>query len=91
MRLAPRAAPWVYQGAPSGPLVADVRIRYGWLWIGFIAVMIVAAGLIISPDPTTRTIGLVLLVGPLALTGLALAVFYALTWWRATTGRGPGE
>ncbi len=67
--------------------MADVRIRYGWLWLLFIAVMIVAAGLITSKDQTTMFVGLGLLVGPLALTGLALAVFYALTWWRAYTGR----
>ncbi len=85
----PRAihVPWVYQGGRAGPFVADVRIRYGWLWLLFIAVMIVAAGLITSKDPTIVRVGLGLLVGPLVLTGLALAIFYALGWWRAFTGR----
>lgn len=52
------------------------RIRYGWVWLLFLASLFVGAGMLLSPDGGTRALGLALLLLPLAGVGLLLAAYY---------------
>lgn len=53
------------------------RLRYGWVWLVFLGLLFVGAGLLLSPDAGRRAWGLALLLLPLAGVGLLLAAYYA--------------
>lgn len=63
--------------------MADVRIRYSWVWIVFIAVTLTGAGLMTSQDLVRVRIGIALLVAPWVLLSLLLAVYYINSRTRA--------
>lgn len=56
--------------------MADVHLRYGWLWSGFVLLVVVGAGMMTSSDPARVSIGIALLLAPLIATALLLTVFY---------------
>lgn len=51
----------------------------GIAWIVFLAMIIVGAGFISSPDPGRQILGFVLLFSPLVVFSLLMALFY----WRS--------
>lgn len=67
------------KSARSPRRVAERRIRYPILWVAFIVLVLIAAGLSSSPDPTRQTIGLAMLLTPLAAFSILLALYY----WRS--------
>jgi drug/metabolite transporter (DMT)-like permease len=58
--------------------VADRRIRYGWLWAVFVAVLLAGAVLISSAESSRRWFGLLLILTPAALLGLLTLAYYAI-------------
>ncbi len=48
-------------------------------WIGFLASVIIGAGLLLSPSPTRQLIGFIMLFAPILIFGALMGLFY----WRS--------
>lgn len=56
--------------------MAERRIPYIWVWIVFLAMMFVGAGLMTSDDPGRVRAGIAILVLPIAAFSALLGLYY---------------
>ncbi|MGB1586205.1 MAG: hypothetical protein ACPHID_04075 [Thermoplasmatota archaeon] len=56
--------------------MAEKTVRYGWVWIVFLAVTFTGAGLMFSESPDDDWLGLGLIVLPLIIMGALMALYY---------------
>lgn len=71
--------------------MAERVVRYGWVWVVFIAVMMLGSALVLSRRPALRALGLAVLLLPIAAFGLLQAVFYVRSRRMARDEAGPPE
>ncbi|HLF16582.1 MAG TPA: hypothetical protein VI796_04025 [Candidatus Thermoplasmatota archaeon] len=67
--------------------MAERRIRYGWLWLLFLASLFGGAALLMNDDGRLRWLGIALLVSPLAGFLLLTLAYYRAE--RRDGGSGP--
>ena len=64
--------------------MAERRLRYPLLWLGFVAVMLTGAALLSSPDGTLQGWGVAVLVLPLVALGAVTLAYYLLERFRSS-------
>lgn len=52
------------------------RIRYGWVWLVFVAAMLVGAALVLNPRAGARALGLALILLPVLAFGVLQLAYY---------------
>ncbi len=63
--------------------MADRRLRYPLLWLGFVVSMFIGAGLVLSDDGWKQALGLVLLLAPLVVLLILSLAYYFVERYRA--------
>jgi drug/metabolite transporter (DMT)-like permease len=63
--------------------MAERRIRYGWLWLVFVAALLAGAVLVSGADSSRRWFGLGLIVTPALVLGLLTLAYYFVERRRA--------
>lgn len=64
--------------------MAERRLRYPLLWLGFTAVMVTGAALLSSPDGALQAWGVAVLAFPLVALGAVTVAYYLLERFRSS-------
>jgi drug/metabolite transporter (DMT)-like permease len=61
--------------------MAERRMRFGWLWLAFLAITFTGAALLFSPKKSDDIWGILLIATPV----LVLSVLMGLYYWKSRT------
>jgi membrane-bound ClpP family serine protease len=75
----------VKAGRRVGQPMAERRLRYPLLWLGFVALMVAGAAFLSSGDGTMQAVGIGLIVLPLAVFGVVTLAYYLLERFRPSS------